>query len=229
MRWRARAHANVGRHSVPESDVPSPIDLRDPADARAWESSAQSRPGRTEMFQAFASQLNCLGVSALRVLELGSGPGFLADFLLRAMPHLELTLLDFSPPMHDLARVRLKDRLSSVHFLSLSFRSPGWVHGLGPFDAIVTNQAVHELRHKRYAPILHAEVAGLLSPGGSYLVCDHFCGEGGMSNNQLYMSVEEQRQALLNAGFKVVDQINKVGSLVMHRAAQQSHAASRDT
>ncbi len=42
-------------------------------------------------------------------------------------------------------------------------------------------------------------------------------GDDGQSNNQLYMSVDEQRQALLNAGFKSVVQIHKIGSLVMHR------------
>jgi predicted methyltransferase len=43
----------------------------------------------------------------------------------------------------------------------------------------MTNQAVHELRHKRHARELHRQVARLLTPGGSYLVCDHFCGPGG--------------------------------------------------
>jgi hypothetical protein len=52
-----------------------------------------------------------------------------------------------------------------------------------------------------------------------YLVCDHFAGAGAMQNDQLYMSVEEQRAALHDAGFKTVEQLMLKGSLVMHRAA----------
>jgi SAM-dependent methyltransferase len=201
-----------------ELDVPSPIDLCDPEDAREWERIAQARPGRVQMFQIFANQLGNLGGRNLRILELGSGPGFLAAFLLDALPDLQLTLLDFSPAMHDLARTRLNERAGNVTFLNRSFKSPDWSHGLGRFNAVVTNQSVHELRHKRYAETLHSQVVPLLSPSSPFLVCDHFYGEDGQTNNRLYMSVEEQRQALLNVGFKTVEQLHKVGTLVMHRA-----------
>jgi predicted methyltransferase len=86
------------------------------------------------------------------------------------------------------------------------------------FDAVITNQAVHELRHKRYARQLHAEVNAVLKPGGTYLVSDHFVGEGGLPNDQLYMTVPEQREALLNAGFLEVRKVAAAGTLVMHRA-----------
>ena len=42
---------------VSEPDVPSPLDLRDPRDARDWERTAQDRPGRAEIFRAFAREL----------------------------------------------------------------------------------------------------------------------------------------------------------------------------
>jgi hypothetical protein len=77
---------------------------------------------------------------------------------------------------------------------------------------------VHELRHKRYAEALHSQVRHLLVPGGAYLVCDHFYGEGGMSNAQLYMTVKEQRDALRAAGFTQVDEVLLKGGLVLHRA-----------
>ena len=83
----------------------------------------------------------------------------------------------------------------------------------------MTNQAVHELRHKRYAPTLHHQVRGLLATGGNYLVCDHFAGEGGMSNSELYMTVEEQKAALFAAGFTNVEQLLLKGGLVLHRAS----------
>jgi SAM-dependent methyltransferase len=203
-----------------EPDVPSPIDLCDPTDAREWEAKAQARPGRADMFREFSAQLDRLGRADLKVLDMGSGPGFLAEFLLESLPDLDLTLLDFSLPMHELARVRLSGRTARVRFEHLDFKSQDWTRGFGIFDAVVTNQAVHELRHKRYAAALHSQVAHLLKPGAPYLVCDHFYGEGGMSNNQLYMSIDEQKQALLSSGFELVQQVIRVGTLVMHRATR---------
>jgi SAM-dependent methyltransferase len=201
------------------SDIPSPIDLRLMCDAREWEETAMSkRPWRTEFFEAFASEILSNGISVHRILELGSGPGFLAKHLLGALPSVEYVALDFSSAMHELAAKRLGLLGSGVQFVERSFREPAWSSGLGQFDCIVTNQAVHELRHKRYAAELHQQVRSLLLPGGTYLVCDHFAGKGGMKNDQLYMSVAEQAAALASVGFSKVEQVLLKGGLVLHRA-----------
>jgi len=68
----------------------------------------------------------------------------------------------------------------------------------------VTNQAVHELRHKSLAPRLHMQVRSILHEGGLYLVNDHFAGPDGMSNDELYMTREEQIEALRVAGFSEI-------------------------
>lgn len=199
-------------------DVPSPIDLRQMADARQWADEAMSkRPWRTEFFDAFATVLR--DGDAERVLELGSGPGFLAKHLLDALPDIAYLALDFSPSMHRLARERLGDAAARVTFVERSFRDADWDAGLGTFDHVVTHQAVHELRHKRHARGLHAQVARLLAPGGRYLVCDHFSGDGGMQNDQLYMTIEEQRLALADAGFQRVVPLLLKGGLMLYVAS----------
>jgi SAM-dependent methyltransferase len=198
------------------TDVPSPIDLRLMEDARPWADAALGkRPVRPEFFDTFA---RLIGTDGVRVLELGSGPGFLAEHLLRALPNLQYVALDFSPAMHQLAAERLGERAARVAFVERSFREPAWVDGLGPFDVVVTNQAVHELRHKDYAATLHAQVRPLLAAGGSYLMCDHFCGEGGLSDDQLYMTVAEQHDALMRGGFASAGTVLVKGGLALHRA-----------
>jgi ubiquinone/menaquinone biosynthesis C-methylase UbiE len=123
-------------------DVPSPIDLRSMSAAREWERSAMGkRPWRTQFFSMFADELVQIRPTVSRVLELGSGPGFLADYLLRALPTLHMVLLDFSAPMHDLARQRLGKSAGRVEFIEASFKDPGWHERLAHFDAVVTNQA----------------------------------------------------------------------------------------
>jgi ubiquinone/menaquinone biosynthesis C-methylase UbiE len=206
-------------------DVPSPIDLRLMSDASAWEAAAiEKRPWRTEFFAKFTDEILHMEPSAGRVLELGSGPGFLAHKLLTELTDLRMTLLDFSEAMHALAKQRLRPMLiNRVEFLVRNFKESNWFQDLNAFDAVVTMQGVHELRHKRYAEELHRQVTNVLRSGGINLVCDHFVGAGGMANDQLYMTVAEQKYAIELAGYKSVRQVLLRDGLVMHRAtAQQS-------
>jgi SAM-dependent methyltransferase len=199
-------------------DIPSPIDLRSLQDAAEWESTATGkRPWRVDFFDVFASEI-AKHSEKVEVLELGSGPGFLAAHLLAQLPQLKLLLLDFSAAMHSLAQSRLGAKASAVQYIVRSFREPDWFAEIGSFDYVITNQAVHELRHKRHAVGLHRAVRDLLYPHGSYLVCDHYAGDDGMRNDQLYMTIQEQKIALLEAGFSQVDQLLAKGGLVLHRA-----------
>src|SRR5713226_2083118 len=84
-----------------DEDVVSPIDFRTMADAREWATTAmEKRPWREEFFQCFVTQLRALRLDQPSVLELGSGPGFLAQRILDSMPGVQYTMLDFSPAMH---------------------------------------------------------------------------------------------------------------------------------
>lgn len=200
-------------------DVPSPIDLKGMTDAEAWADSAMvERPYREEFFRAFVQQLLPLCSMPSNVLELGSGPGFLAQRILEACPLVEYTALDFSPVMHVLARTRLGPLGARVRFMEADFKDLGWSTRLPSYQAVVTMQAVHELRHKRHASRLYQAVRELLIPGGVFLICDHFRGEGGMQNRALYMTPEEHERALCEGGFASLCEVRREGSLVLYRA-----------
>jgi len=94
-----------------------------------------------------------------RVLELGSGPGFLAHRVLERCPNLEgYTLVDFSEPMQALSRERLA-RFPTASFVCASFKSEDWTRRIGGrFDCVLSMQAVHELRHKRHALRLYEQM-----------------------------------------------------------------------
>jgi cyclopropane fatty-acyl-phospholipid synthase-like methyltransferase len=200
-------------------DIPSPIDFHTMSDARAWADTAmQKRPWRQEFFDVFLNELSSLNRKDLSVLELGSGPGFLAHHILQSLAGIKYAMLDFSPAMHELAHQRLGSFAQHVHFIQADLKTKEWTSSLDTFDAVVTLQAVHELRHKRHASELHSSVRGLLRKNGIYLVCDHFIGKGGMTNTELYMSVEEQYSTLEKAGFKNIQCILQKDGLVLHRA-----------
>ena len=201
-----------------DDDVPSPIDLRKPQDAVEWESTAnEKRPWRPDFFRIMVSEVLVAGPSP-RVLELGSGPGLLLEHLIEAVPHIDLFALDFSAAMHALAAKRLGDQASRVCFVERDLRGD-WTKGLGLFDVVLTNQTVHELRHKRRAPRLLSQVRSVLKRGGPFLVCDHYLGHDGMSDSRLYMTVEEQREALQEADFPEVRELRRDRGLVLHLAS----------
>ncbi|MDO9478116.1 MAG: hypothetical protein Q7L07_15525, partial [Pseudohongiella sp.] len=79
----------------------------------------------------------------------------------------------------------------------------------------------------RYAPALFAQVRRLLKPDGMFLFCDHYYGDDGLGNDQLYMSRSEQREALECAGFYVTEILVK-GGRALYRALpnHQLHAIS---
>src|SRR5438132_6587374 len=123
---------------------PSPIDFSRTEEAQAWSEAAnRKRPWRAEFFVAIAEELRSLHRPSLTVLELGSGPGYLAEAVFRALPDIRYTLLDSSLPMQGLARARLGP-IGGAQFVTADFRRPGWTDCLGAFDAVVSVQAVHE-------------------------------------------------------------------------------------
>src|SRR5437870_2297178 len=94
----------------------------------------------------------CRGRRGIPANQHRSGPGFLAEYILSRCPFLETyTLLDFSHPMLNMSQKRLETFGARVSFLQTDFKADGWVHKAGTlYDAIVSIQAVHELRHKRH-------------------------------------------------------------------------------
>jgi cyclopropane fatty-acyl-phospholipid synthase-like methyltransferase len=209
--------------SSDEADVPSPIDLRSEADATEWAATAMAkRPWREAFFQTFVAELHRLSNPRAAVLELGSGPGFLAQRILEALTEVDYTALDFSLAMHALAQKRLGPLATRVHFVHADFLLPDWDAGLQQYDAIVTLQAVHELRHKRHAIGLYRRVRELLTRDGVFLIADHVRGEQAMVNAALYMSLPEHEQVLRDAGFDA-EEIRREQGLVLYRA----HAVGR--
>lgn len=114
------------------------------------------RPWRAEFFAQFAAEISAHPQPIRRVIELGSGPGFLARYLLSTVSGLSYVLLDFSSAMHQLAKARLGGLAAQAEFVERSFKQDNRFEGLGHFDCVVTHQAVHELRHKHHASQLHS-------------------------------------------------------------------------
>jgi SAM-dependent methyltransferase len=195
---------------VSDDDVPTKVDFRDPAITKTWVAEAEGKgPQRPDIRRMIAervaevgrarvidaSKLGVLDAARMHILELGPGPGLLAEAIFEACEVERYVLFDFAQPMLDLAKQRLGDR---PQYMLGDFLDPQWPARLEgqPFDAIVAMQSVHELRHKRRAQTLYAQAKTLMRPGSVLVVADHEPND----ERPLYMTADEQCAAMTAAG-----------------------------
>jgi len=200
-----------------DDDIPYGDDWQSAANVATWIDAAdRERPWRAQIRERIAEHVGTLRRD-VRILELGSGPGLLAECILERCSNVSgYTLLDFSPHMLAASRERLA-RFPIAHFVLASFRSHDWVESVpGPFDCVVSMQAIHELRHKRHAPRLYRQVHQVTAPRGQLLICDHVPLDETPRSEALYMTEQEQFAALSSAGFKQVQAVLSVDTLRLY-------------
>lgn len=133
------------------NDVASPIDLGNYEDAVEWQDTANvKRPWRKDFFDYYANLIRTHTSDQDHILELGAGPGFLAQHLLSQLPNIQYTAFDFSETMHQLAQQKLtsSERARANYFIG-NFKEPEWQNAVNQkYDFIIIHQALHELRHK---------------------------------------------------------------------------------
>ena len=115
-----------------------------------------------------------------------------------------------------LACERLGPFAAKVEFVIRDFRSAEWSDGLGRFDAVVTMQAAHEIRHKRHLPKLLTQIRAVMVPDGILLYCDHYA-EGG-ENSDLMLNRDDQPLVLERAGFTDVRLLLDKGGMALYAA-----------
>jgi SAM-dependent methyltransferase len=160
--------------------------------------------------------------SSPSVLDVGTGPGVLAAAVLRALPRSRVVCHDFSAPMLERATAALTWAGDRVRFHSSDLSTPAWTEGLvGPFDAVVSSYAVHNLRRTSLIRSVYADVGGLLQPGGGVFLLD-LVESPGPRTDQLYgrrrriddhriASLDAHLRWLADAGFHEVDCLWKDG------------------
>lgn len=193
-----------------------PHDYFDENYVQEWERIANSRrPFRIQFFDAFAAELQPLAEA--KILELGSGPGFLAEYILTRCRVAAYHLFDFSPPMLKLSRARLAGFADRVFAHEGSFLDEGWWKSLpGPFDAVISMQAVHEALRVEHIPQLYAESRLLIKAGGVILIADKLDNE--LKDEANRFTADKHLAALSQAGFKEIRQVKAAGDLVMFAA-----------
>jgi len=203
--------------NLSDGDIPYVDDWQSATNVADWiEACDRKRPARTQFRERIARHVGALR-SGARLLELGSGPGLLAECILDRCPNVSsYTLLDFSPHMLSASRERLS-RFAAARFVLASFKSEHWVEAVhGPFDCVVSQQAVHELRHKRHALPLYRQVHQVVTTPGLVLICDGVPPDDRPRSLALYMTEQEQLTALSSAGFRRAHTVLAVNTLRLY-------------
>ncbi|HVV44723.1 MAG TPA: class I SAM-dependent methyltransferase, partial [Bryobacteraceae bacterium] len=105
---------------------------------------------------------------ARRVLILGEGDGRTVSRLLKIAPRAEFDVVEVSPEMIGLARMRVHDS-PRVHFEQGDARSHHWAAGI--YDGLVTNFFLDCFTEEELAP-LAGKLANALAPDGIWIVAE---------------------------------------------------------
>jgi len=118
------------------------------------------------------TQLWCASPSG--ILDLGCGDGIISRFLLDIFPEARGVFVDFSDPMLDAAREKVRGH-SKASVVKADFATPLWLDAVmpsSPFDIVVSGFAIHHQPNERKKK-LYSEIYDLLSPGGVFLNLEH--------------------------------------------------------
>ena len=159
---------------VTSSDPHGHHDWHSPDYVDEWISSDVTRDReRRPMLRRVAELLPFERDADVRVLDIGGGYGMLTREVLEELPNSRVVLHDFSQPMIDQARERLGGLLERVEFAQADLRDPAWVDAVdGPFDAVVSAIAIHNVRDPERIRTIYSEILPLLAAGGCFANLD---------------------------------------------------------
>jgi tRNA (cmo5U34)-methyltransferase len=125
-------------------------------------------PRYDEMLDILISCSTANDDKKLKVIDIGCGTGALSEKLLNARPDAQLTCLDMTEAMLDLAKERMKGCSNARYVLSdlYDFQFDG------PFDLVISSLALHHIVSDEDKRSLYRRLYNALGPGGSFYNAD---------------------------------------------------------
>jgi ubiquinone/menaquinone biosynthesis C-methylase UbiE len=178
--------------------------ISDPWDHHDWDSrnyvhdwadrQDQREAERQEPFYLMAKTLPYEQEAPIRILDVGAGYGALAQFLLTYFPRATAVCQDGSEEMVRLGRKRMGNLKGRFQYVLCDFSKRGWSRKIkGPFEAVVSSIAIHNVRSPDIIRAIYGETFSLVKAGGCFLNFD-----------RMTPSLEEQMKWLREAGYENV-------------------------
>ena len=158
-----------------------------------WASRQDEREAdRQELFGLIARIVPRDADARLSILDLGAGYCALIQFLLDRFPNANAVCQDGSAAMAKLGRKRMAHFKGRFRYALSDLSKRGWSRKLkGPFDAVVSSIAIHNVRSHDAIRSIYGEAFPLVKPGGCFVNFD-----------RMTPSLEQQLKWLAQAGFE---------------------------
>lgn len=134
---------------------------------RTW---AEERKPSLEMFELMVSIIKEQTTEPISILELGSGPGFLVEFMLSNFDNISYTALDFSKEMIQIAKERLGDKAKHIDFVEGDLTTDNWKDKITKKSTIIISTwTLHDLFSEENIKKVYQNAFELLPENGLLL------------------------------------------------------------
>jgi ubiquinone/menaquinone biosynthesis C-methylase UbiE len=128
---------------------------------------------REEAFSLLANTIPYDKTRPIKILDIGAGYGALTKFLLELFPKATAICQDGSEEMAKLGRERMKHLSGRFEYVLCDFGKQGWSKLVpGPFDAIVSSIAIHNVGSPNIIRGIYEDAHTLVKPSGCFLNFD---------------------------------------------------------
>jgi len=204
-------------------------DFHDVEYARRWADGFSPSPARLQLFDTIIGALKANQCQQGHIVELGSGPGYLAEHILTALPEASYECVDFSHAMLNIARSALLKFSNRVRFTQADLTRENWQSALrGPVDAVVSTWALHDLGSDAHIAAVYRASKAALRTGGILLNGDFIKPEGASCPFEAGRLTIARHLELLNAsGFEDVKCLAILETELVQPNAAQNYACLR--
>lgn len=128
---------------------------------------------REEAFRLMAETIPYDKKLPIRILDIGAGYGALTQFLLNHFSNATAVCQDGSEEMMKLGCQRMAAHDGRFTYVLSNFGKSGWSKNLsGPFEAVVSAIAIHNVNSPNIIRGIYEEIFTLVRPGGCFLNYD---------------------------------------------------------
>ena len=128
---------------------------------------------RQEPFRVMAQTIPYDKGLPIKILDVGAGYGALTQFLLGHFANATVLCQDGSQEMTKLGHERMAAYEGRFTYVQCDFGKSGWSRNIaGPFEAVVSAIAIHNVRDPKVMQHIYQEILPLLKNGGCFLNFD---------------------------------------------------------
>lgn len=194
-----------------------------------WANKFIPTPARLRLFEIILKNITVEKQDSISILELGIGPGFLADYLLKELINVNYEGLDFSESMLKIAAKRTAKHEKIINFTQADLINEIWTDKLkkNP-DVVVSTWALHDLFNKNNIFNVYKSVYKILPKDGILLNGDFIKPE---ESNHEYeggrIRPSEHIKLLRSAGFKTINCLEEFEKNLKNPTTANNYACFR--